>query len=191
MSEDPKAEARGLGAYAVADGDELEAAMIWLRAERAGMPPCFRLSYSGSARECRICDARIKCGGEPDITAELDPVPVTCDLCGNCLATPLTDGASKEVVDYGCSDPNCTGTLATQCGYTPPPVPIKLLGSDLCGEILRYLKENPGSKIQDVVKNTAPDATVKLKRDAVQKLKRSGDIIQERAGKSVRLFVND
>jgi|WetSurMetagenome_2_1015567.scaffolds.fasta_scaffold04771_11 hypothetical protein len=99
---------------------ELRTAVERMRAERQGRPPCYRRAYSSSAPQCRICDLRTDCAGEPvaAYVAPGDLQVVACKMCEQgMLRVELADEVTGAIRDYACSSPGCTNTLLMQARW--------------------------------------------------------------------------
>lgn len=204
-----KAEAKSFGVYITSDRlVDVARVVAKIRKSREGKPPCYWRSYEKVARECRICEVRLDCArGEsvPTSIATDELKPVACRKCGSGnLAVELEDQASGAVVDYGCTNCECTGRLSDQHRHvagakvakkttkTKPEAERIRSGKgctldELRHTMIEFVRTHPGCSTRLMLESVTGAA---LRKQAVMKdLVAQAEIRSEKVGKQIRYFI--
>jgi hypothetical protein len=199
-----KAEAKSYGVYITSDRlSDVSRTVNQIRASREGKPPCYWRSYERTARECRICEVRADCARGETVPVEIatdELQPVVCRKCGSGhLSVELRDPASDDILDYGCTDSECIGTLSEQRRHVSDDEPqkrtrIKAVRNqrgatmdEMKHDIVEYVRTHPGCETRALFEHLPGGAA--RKQRAIRDLVTERVIRKERSGRKLLIHL--
>ncbi len=207
-----KIEAKSFGVYITSNElSEVAPIVEKIRKSRQGKPPCYWRNYDKATRECRICEVRHDCARGEEVPTEVpseDLKPIACRKCGTgTLSGELRDKASNDVLNYECSNPECTGNLADQQRHVEaPPAPVKkrppkgkkpkgTFGkpnnkkstAELEHTLTEFIRTHPGCSTRAAFEQVRGAAA--RKQIALKKLEELGVLRREKVGRQIRFHL--